>query len=115
LYETETAPNPGPGRPTKDDALAKEEANDECDSTQMTIREVQLLSQDGSLRKKTKILTKHPHDIKCFAIKHYASYEYVALRRKKTLEKIKKCRNTLKSLQYIEANLEPYIMDMSNF
>jgi hypothetical protein len=81
----------------------------------MTIREVKLLSHDGTVRKKPKILTKYPHDIKCFAIKHYASYEFVAQKRKKTLEKIKQYRNTLKALQYIETNLEPYIKDMSNF
>ena len=108
--EIETKPSPpiGPGRPTKNDALAREEANSDCDSTQMTIREVKLLSHDGTVRKKTKILTKYPNNIKCFAIKHYTSYEYVANKRKKY-------RNTLKALQYIETNLEPYIKDMSNF
>lgn len=64
-------PSPiGPGRLTKNEALAREEANSDCDSTQMTIREVKLLSHDGTVRKKTKILTKYPNDIKCFAIKH---------------------------------------------
>ena len=84
----------GPGRPTKDDALLRE-ANNQDDSedsgnnnhTQMHMREVQLLSNSGGVRKKIKILTKYPEDIKCFAIKHYASYEYVATQRKKTLEK----------------------------
>jgi hypothetical protein len=91
----------GPGRPTKDDGLLRE-ANNEDDSedsgTQMHMREVQLLSNSGGVRKKTKILTKYPEDIKCFAIKHYASYEYVATQRKKTLEKIKHLRNKLKTL-----------------
>jgi hypothetical protein len=123
--ETETvstAPPLAPGRPTKDDALLRE-ANNHDDSddsgnnthTQMHMREVQLLSHSGVVRKKIKILTKYPEDIRCFAIKHYASYEYVATQRKKTLEKIKQLRYKLKTLQYIETNLEPYIKDMSSF
>jgi hypothetical protein len=105
----------GPGRPTKDDALLREANYDSDNNPQMAIREVQLLSHNDAVRKKIKILTKHPEDIKCFAIKHCASYEYVAIQRKKALEEIKELRNTLKSLQYIETNLEPYIKDMSAF
>lgn len=103
---------------TKDDALLREaNNNDDSDNNnaQMAMREVQLLSHNGTVRKKIKILTKYPENIKCFAIKHYTSYEYVANERKKALEKIKELRTTLKSLQYIETNLEPYIKDMSAF
>jgi hypothetical protein len=108
----------GPGRPTKDDALLREaNNNDDSDNNnaQMAMREVQLFFHNGTVRKKIKILTKYPENIKCFAIKHYTSYEYVANERKKALEKIKELRTTLKSLQYIETNLEPYIKDMSAF
>jgi hypothetical protein len=109
----------GPGRPTKDDALLREANENDDDETfgqsQMAMREVQLLSSNGTIRKKIKILTKYPKDIKCFAIKHYASYEYVAKARKEALEKIKEQRSILKSLQYIETNIEPYIKDMASF
>jgi hypothetical protein len=107
----------GSGRPTYDDSMVRI-ANDSSDDAAMiplNSKQLLLLTSTGEIRKKTTIYTRHENDIKCFAIKHYASFIYVAERRKKALEKIKKQRTKLEQLNYIETNLLPLVRDNDNF
>jgi hypothetical protein len=73
----------GPGRPSNDDALLRDAQNEEesghDDESIYAIREVLLLTGNGTIRKKTKLLTKQSDsDMKCFSIKHFGSLEYIA-------------------------------------
>jgi hypothetical protein len=100
-----------PGRPTKDHALvrdanadAKNEDSGNDDDSPYGLVDVQLLSATGAIRKKIKLLTKNEGEIKCFSIRHYASLEYIAEKKKKAFNTIKKQRQTLKKLNYLEQN-----------
>jgi hypothetical protein len=100
-----------PGRPTKDHALirdanrdAKNEDSGNDDDSPYGLVDVQLLSATGAIRKKMKLLTKNEGEIKCFSIRHYASLEYIAEKKKKAFNNIKKQRQTLKKLNYLEQN-----------
>ncbi|CAB3982346.1 Hypothetical predicted protein [Paramuricea clavata] len=101
----------GSGRPTNDISTMRmnDESEDQKNNAALALREVQLLTSGGEIRKKCPIYTRHPYDIKCFAIGHYSSFEMVAEKRKKALEKIKKHRETLSKLNYIESNLLPLV------
>ncbi|CAB3977407.1 Hypothetical predicted protein [Paramuricea clavata] len=100
------------GRPTKDSAMLRDATHVEKteldlgsdDDSQLAIREVQLLSSNGSIRKKFKLLTRHDKDNQCFHIKHYASLEYIAENKKTAFETIKQQRTKLKNLNYLEQN-----------
>ena len=86
--ENEKVVTIGPGRPTKNDALLCDAQNEEesghNDDSLYTIREVLLLSGNGTIRKKKKLLTKQSDsDMKCFSIKHFASLDYIAEKKKK--------------------------------
>ena len=96
-----------PGRPTKDEALIRDAKNEDSgndDDLQYGLVDVQLLSATGAIRKKIKLLTKNEGEIKCFSIRHYASLEYIAEKKKKAFNTIKKQRQTLKKLNYLEQN-----------
>jgi hypothetical protein len=96
-----------PGRPTKDEALIRDAKNEDSgndDDAQYGIVDVQLLSATGAIRKKMKLLTKNEGEIKCFSIRHYAALEYIAEKKKKAFSTIKKQRQTLKKLNYLEQN-----------
>ncbi|CAB3996209.1 Hypothetical predicted protein [Paramuricea clavata] len=118
-YENE--PSPPKPKPRKRDSAMLRDANSvektELDSgtdddSQLSIREVQLLSGNGALRKKFKLLTKHEKDIKCFQITHYAALEYIAENKKKAFEIIKEQRQNLKKLNYLEQNTLANIKDI---
>jgi hypothetical protein len=55
------------------------------------------------------IYTRYNKNIACYAIKHYSSFEFIADQRKKSLDKIKKHRDILQHLNYLETNMIPYI------
>ena len=106
----------GPGRPTKDTAMLRDAKNKESgndDDSQYTLCDVQLLSGNGTLRKKTKLLTKNENDIKCFSIRHYAALEYIA-EKKKAFAIIKYQRQKLKKLNYLEQNTLKDIKDVQD-
>jgi hypothetical protein len=67
----------GPGRPTKNDGLLRDAQNEDNatdDEAIYAFREVHLLTSNGTIRKRTKLLTKQSdRDLRCFAIKHFAS------------------------------------------
>jgi hypothetical protein len=109
-----------PGRPTKDHALIRMAINEDSmtknddndDEPQYDLVDVCLLSGGGAIRKKIKLLTKNEGDIKCFAIRHYASLEYIADKKKKAFNKIKNQRQKLKKLNYLEQNTLKDIKDV---
>jgi hypothetical protein len=107
----------GPGRPTKDTALLRDAKNEEesgnDDDSQYTLRDVHLLSGNGTIRKKNQLMTKHENDIKCFSIRHYASLEYLADKKKKAFAIIKLQRQKLKKLNYLEQNTLKDIKDIN--
>jgi hypothetical protein len=107
----------GSGRPTYDDSMVRiaNDSSDDASLIPLNSKQLLLLTSTGEIRKKTTIYTKHENDIKCFAIKHYASFCYLAERRKKALEKIKKQRTKLEQLNYMETNLIPLVKDNDNF
>lgn len=107
----------GSGRPTYDDSMVRiaNDSSDDANMIPLNSKQLLLLTSTGEIRKKTTIYTRHENDIKCFAIKHYASFCYIAERRKKALEKIKKQRTKLEQLNYIETNLIPLVRDNDNF
>jgi hypothetical protein len=107
----------GSGRPTYNDSMVRiaNDSSDDASLIPLNSKQLLLLTSTGEIRKKTTIYTKHENDIKCFAIKHYASFCYLADRRKKALEKIKKQRTKLEQLNYIETNLIPLVRDNDNF
>jgi hypothetical protein len=98
----------GPGRPTKNDGLLRDAQNEENSADDEAIyafREVLLLTGNGTIRKKTKLLTKQSdRDLRCFAIKHFASLEFIAEKKRKSFAIIKKERQKLKTLNYLELN-----------
>jgi hypothetical protein len=98
----------GPGRPTKNDGLLRDAQNEEKspdDELMYTFREVHLLSSNGTIRKKTRLLTKQSdRDLRCFAIKHFASLEFIAEKKRKSFGIIKKERQKIKTLNYLELN-----------
>jgi hypothetical protein len=107
----------GLGRPTKDTAMLRDAKNEESgndDDSQYTLCDVQLLSGNGTLRKKTKLLTKNENDIKCFSIRHYAALEYIAGKKKKEFAIIKYQRQKLKKLNYLEQNTLKDIKDVQD-
>jgi hypothetical protein len=108
-----TRPVIGSGRPTNDNALMKLANEHEVDDT-LSCRQLLLLSSTQEIRKKTTIYTKHPADLRCFAIKHYSSFCHIAEQRKEALETIKKQRMLLEQLAYIETSLLPLIRDNNN-
>jgi hypothetical protein len=115
--EEERTPTIPPGRPTKDHALirmAKNEDSGNDDEPQYDLVDVCLLSGGGAIRKKIKLLTKNDGDIKCFAIRHYASLEYIADKKKKAFNKIKNQRQKLKKLNYLEQNTLKDIKDVKS-
>ncbi|CAB4011813.1 Hypothetical predicted protein [Paramuricea clavata] len=108
----------GSGRPTNDKSIMRVvNDGDEDVKTEavLALKELRLLTSTGVVRKKMPIYTKHSDDIKCFAIKHYSSFEYIADQRKKSLEKIKKHRDILQHLNYLETNMLPYIEQNTTF
>jgi hypothetical protein len=117
--ENEKVVTVGPGRPTKNDALLRDAKNEEesghDDDSLYTIREVLLLSENGTIRKKTKLLTKQSDsDMKCFSIKHFASLDYIAEKKKKAFLIIKKQRQKQKTLNYLESNTLKDMKDINN-
>jgi hypothetical protein len=98
----------GPGRPSKNDSLLRDAQNEEKspdDELMYAFREVHLLSSNGTMRKKTRLLTKQSdRDLRCFAIKHFASLEYIAEKKRKSFGIIKKERQKIKTLNYLELN-----------
>ena len=117
--ENETVVTVGPGRPTKDDALLCDAQNEEesghDDESIYAIREVLLLTGNGTIRKKTKLLTKQSDsDMKCFSIKHFASLDYIAEKKRKAFLIIKKQRQKLKTLNYLELNTLKDMKDINN-
>ncbi|CAB4030077.1 Hypothetical predicted protein [Paramuricea clavata] len=106
----------GPGRPTKDTALVRDAkiADSDSDDT-LAIREVALFSANGQIRKRTRLLTKHDKDIKCFAIKHFLPLEYIAEQKTIAFGKIKKQRQKLKTLNYMEQNVLANLEELQNF
>jgi hypothetical protein len=109
----ETPLNPtvivGPGRPTKNDGILRDAQNEEKshadDEAIYAFREVHLLSSNGTIRKKTRLLTKQSdRDLRCFAIKHFASLEFIAEKKIKSFGIIKKERAKIKTLNYLELN-----------
>jgi hypothetical protein len=103
----------GSGRLTKDAAMLRvanyDDEEDIKTTTAMSLRELKLLTSTGDIRKKMPIYTRYNNNIACYAIKHYSSFEYIADQRKKSLDKIKKHRDILQHLNYIETNMIPYI------
>ena len=106
----------GPGRPTKDDALLRDAQNEEESGHEVyAIREVLLLSGNGTIRKKKKLLTKQSDsDMKCFSIKHFTSLDYIAEKKRKAFLIIKKQRQKLKTLNYLELNTLKDMKDINN-
>jgi hypothetical protein len=108
----------GPGRPTKDDGLLRDAQNEENSSDDEAIyafREVLLLTGNGTIRKKTKLLTKQSdRDLRCFAIKHFASLEFIAEKKRKSFAIIKKERQKLKTLNYLELNTINDMKEINN-
>jgi hypothetical protein len=109
----------GPGRPSKDDGLLRDAQNEEDsnndDESIYAFREVLLLTGNGTIRKKTKLLTKQSdRDMRCFAIKHFASLEYIAEKKKKSFAIIKKERQKLKTLNYLELNTINDMKEINN-
>ena len=108
----------GPGRPTKDDGLLRDAINEEKsldDEAIYAFREVLLLSSNGTIRKKTKLLTKQSdRDLRCFAIKHFASLEFIAEKKRKSFAIIKKERQKLKTLNYLELNTITDMKEINN-
>ena len=108
----------GPGRPTKDDGLLRDAQNEENSSDDEAIyafREVLLLTGNGTIRKKTKLLTKQSdRDLRCFAIKHFASLEFIAEKKRKSFALIKKERQKLKTLNYLELNTINDMKEINN-
>jgi hypothetical protein len=107
--ENEKVVTIGPGRPSNDDAFLrdaqKEEESGPNDDSLYAIREVLLLSGNGTIRKKPKLLTKQSDsDMKCFSIKHFASLDYIAEKKRKAFLIIKKQRQKPKTLNYLELN-----------
>jgi hypothetical protein len=99
----------GPGRPSKNDSLLRDAQNEDKsppdDELMYAFREVHLLSSNGTMRKKTRLLTKQSdRDLRCFAIKHFASLEYIAEKKRKSFAIIKKERQKIKTLNYLELN-----------
>jgi hypothetical protein len=104
-------------RPSKDTALLRDAKNEDSgndDDSQYTLCDVQLLSGNGTLRKKIKLLTKNENDIKCFSIRHYAALEYIAEKKKKAFAIIKHQRQKLKKLNYLEQNTLKDIKDVQD-
>ncbi|CAB3978034.1 Hypothetical predicted protein [Paramuricea clavata] len=105
----------GPGRPTKDIAIIRDAKIADSDSDDgLAFREVALFSGTGQIRKKTRLLTKHGKDIKCFAIKHYLPLEHLAEQKTKAFAKIKQQRQKLKIYNYIEQNLLESLNEIQN-
>ena len=109
----------GPGRPSKNDGLLRDAQNEEgCNNDDESIyafRDVLLLTCNGTIRKKTKLLTKQSdRDMRCFAIKHFASLEYIAEKKKKSFAIIKKERQKLKTLNYLELNTINDMKEINN-
>ena len=109
----------GPGRPSKDEGLLRDAQNEEDsnndDESIYAFREVLLLTGNGTIRKKTKLLTKQSdRDMRCFAIKHFASLEYIAEKKKKSFAIIKKERQKLKTLNYLELNTINDMKEINN-
>ena len=103
----------GSGRLTKDAAMLRianyDDEEDIKTTTAMSLRELKLLTSTGDIRKKMPIYTRYNNNIACYAIKHYSSFEFIADQRKKSLDKIKKHRDILQHLNYLETNMIPYI------
>ena len=117
--ENEKVVTIGPGRPSNDDAFLrdaqKEEESGPNDDSLYAIREVLLLSGNGTIRKKPKLLTKQSDsDMKCFSIKHFASLDYIAEKKRKVFLIIKKQRQKLKTLNYLELNTLKDMKDINN-
>jgi hypothetical protein len=96
----------GPGRPSKDegllcDAQNEEESNNDDESI-YAFREVLLLTKQSD------------RDMRCFAIKHFASLEYIAEKKKKSFAIIKKERQKLKTLNYLELNTINDMKEINN-
>jgi hypothetical protein len=109
----------GPGRPSKDEGLLRDAQNEEDsnndDESIYAFREVLLLTGNGTIRKKTKLLTKQSdRDMRCFAIKHFPSLEYIAEKKKKSFAIIKKERQKLKTLNYLELNTVNDMKEINN-
>jgi hypothetical protein len=108
----------GPGRPTKNDGLLRDAQNEENSADDEAIyafREVLLLTGNGTIRKKTKLLTKQSdRDLRCFAIKHFASLEFIAEKKRKSFAIIKKERQKLKTLNYLELNTINDMKEINN-
>ena len=108
----------GPGRPTKNDGLLRDAQNEENspdDEAIYAFREVHLLSSNGTIRKKTRLLTKQSdRDLRCFAIKHFASLEFIAEKKRKSFAIIKKERQKLKTLNYLELNTITDMKEINN-
>jgi hypothetical protein len=103
----------GSGRLTKDAAMLRianyDDEEDAKTTASMALKELKLLTSTGDIRKKMPIYTRYPNDISCYAIKHYSSFEFIADQRKLSLDAIKKHRDILQHLNYIETNMIPYI------
>jgi hypothetical protein len=103
----------GSGRLTKDAAMLRianfDDEEDAKTTTSMALKELRLLTSTGDIRKKMPIYTRYPKDISCYAIKHYSSFEFIADQRKLSLDTIKKHRDNLQHLNYLETNMIPYI------
>jgi hypothetical protein len=103
----------GSGRLTKDAAMLRianyDDEEDIKTTTAMSLRELRLLTSTGDIRKKMPIYTRHNNNIDCYHIRHYSSFEFIADLRKKYLDKIKKHRDMLQHLNYLETNMLPYI------
>jgi hypothetical protein len=115
--ETDEDVTIGPGRPSKDTALLRDAKNEDSgndDDSQYTLCGVQLLSGNGTLRKKTKLLTKNENDIKCFSIRHYVALEYIAEKKKKAFAIIKYQRQKLKKINYLQQNTLKDIKDVQD-
>jgi hypothetical protein len=108
----------GPGRPTKNDGLLRDAQNEENSADDEAIyafREVLLLTGNGTIRKKTKLLTKQSdRDLRCFAIKHFASLEFIAEKKRKSFAILKKERQKLKTLNYLELNTINDMKEINN-
>ena len=108
----------GPGRPTKNDGLLRDAQNEENSADDQAIyafREVLLLTGNGTIRKKTKLLTKQSdRDLRCYAIKHFASLEFIAEKKRKSFAILKKERQKLKTLNYLELNTINDMKEINN-
>jgi hypothetical protein len=109
----------GPGRPSKNDGLLRDAQNEDGDNNDddsiYAFRDVLLLTGNGTIRKKAKLLTKQSdRDMRCFAIKHFASLEYIAEKKRKSFAIIKKERQKLKTLNYLELNTINDMKEINN-